>query len=319
MAEVKDRLAAAHPPTSREIRDSIRRTRADMDTTVTAIEEKLSPGELAQEAWNLFRGGSSSSVNRILRIAKQYPMPAAIIGLGLGWMVYESSGGDDGRPASYGGHYSQYAQGPTALDSARQGARDVASDVAGSVRRATEAAGETAGDVVGHARDMASDVADSVRNQASELSRQASELGDQARQGVRQARTGFWDTLEEQPLVVGAATLAAGLLVGLLLPSTPREDELMGKARDSLIEEVKGLGHEALEKGKQVATAAAETLKQGAEAHGLADVADKVRAVGRDVLETVKTEAENLTADRVSTEAPRSTEESSQPPAYRAA
>jgi hypothetical protein len=38
-----------------------------------------------------------------------------------------------------------------------------------------------------------------------------------------------------------SSTLAAALLVGPLLPSTPREDELMRQARDSLIEEIKGL------------------------------------------------------------------------------
>ena len=56
---------------------------------------------------------------------------------------------------------------------------------------------------------------------------------------------------------------------------------------------VKGLGHEAIEKGKQIAAAAADSLEQGAEAQGLsaATVADKVRDFGRGLVETVKTEA----------------------------
>jgi Protein of unknown function (DUF3618) len=293
MADIKDPMRDADDLSSREIRDNIRRTRAQMDATVDAIEDKLSPGELIQEAWGLFRGGSSSSVNRVIRIAKQHPMPAAIIGLGLGWMVYESTGGNAfgtrrARYVPYEEEWSPEGEVPTALESARRRAAgtarrasdaagsamdkasgladdagEMASDLAGSVRRATETASERAGELTGQAREMAGDVAGSVRRQASELGRQASELGGQARRGMREARAGFWETLEEQPLAVGAATLAAGLLVGLLLPSTEHEDELMGKTRDSLLDEVKGLGEEALETGKQIASAATETLRQG--------------------------------------------------------
>jgi hypothetical protein len=242
-----------------------------MDATVDAIEDRLTPGQLVSEVWGLFRGGSNSSLNRIWTIAKQHPMPVTIIGLGLGWMVYESAGGNAAagrhRPAQdlYSDPYDDDSRGRATLDSARQAASAAArgaSDAAGSVV-------DKVSDMAADARDMAGEVAGSVRRQASELGRQASEFGDQARTGVQQARTGFWDTLEEQPLVVGAATLAAGLLVGLLLPSTAREDELMGQARDSLIAEVKGLGEEAIEKGRRVASAAAETVKRNVEAEGL--------------------------------------------------
>jgi len=35
---------------------------------------------------------------------------------------------------------------------------------------------------------------------------------------VRRARSGFWELLERRPLVVGAAVLAAGFLLGLAFP-----------------------------------------------------------------------------------------------------
>ena len=128
MAEVKDPITGSDTRTSRQIRDDIRRRRAQMDATVEAIEEKLTPGELVHEAWSLLRGGSGSSVNRIWRIAKQLPMPAAMIGLGLGWMAYESAGGNelDTSRTRYGARYPQDEQWssdremPTALESARR-------------------------------------------------------------------------------------------------------------------------------------------------------------------------------------------------------
>jgi len=164
------------------------------------------------------------------------------------------------------------------MKNATHTAVDKAGDLAGQAR-------DTVGDIADSASSMAGDVADSVRRQASDIARQASDLSAHARAGVREAQTGFRRTLEDQPLVVGAATLAAGLLVGLLLPSTPREDELMGTTRDLLVNQVKGLGQEALQKGQQVVAAAADTLKQGVETHGLSadTVIEKVQAVGREV------------------------------------
>ena len=98
----------------------------------------------------------------------------------------------------------------------------------------------------------------------------------------------------------------------------------MGKARDSLLEEIKGLGHDALEKGKQVASAAADTLKQAAEAQGVSagTVADTLRTVSRDVIESVKNEAEKQNLTVAATPADESApprQESPQSPKHRAA
>ena len=312
MAEGKDPMTRSDTRSSRQIRSDIRRTRAQMDETFDAIEDRLTPGELAHEAWSLVRGGSGGTVNRLWTIAKQYPVPAAIVGVGLGWMAYESAGGGQvtGSRGRYAARYADADAGERDRDAwsserVVDDARDMASDAAGSVRRATEAATDKAGELADQARDAVGDVADSMRRRASDWSRQASGLGDEARHGIRQARAGFWESFEDQPLLVGAATLAAGFLVGFLLPSTPREDELMGRAKDSLV-------HDAVEKGKQVASAAAETVSQAAQAQGLSAeaLADKVRSVGRDVAETVKTEVEQPSEPQPS--APR-------PPTHRAA
>jgi hypothetical protein len=308
MAEVKDRISDDDERTAREIRDDIRRTRAQMDATVDAIEERLSPAELAHEAWGLFRGGSGSSVNRVWRIARQHPMPTAIIGVGLAWMVYESASGGQ-APAGRARYapepgYGRGERGDGTFDSARRGVAEAgrrASEAAGAaVDQAADVAGharEKASDIAGQAREMATDAAGAVRDRASELGRQASELGSQARQSAHDVRVGFWQTVEEQPLVVGVATLAAGLIAGLLLPATPRENELMGKARDTLVDEMKGLGAEALKTGQRVASAAADRLKQSVDAQdvNVQAVADTLRAVGRDVVETVKNEAGAVT------------------------
>lgn len=51
-----------------------------------------------------------------------------------------------------------------------------------------------------------------------------------------QARQGLDTLIQQQPLLLGAAGLALGALLGGLLPRTETEDRLMGDARDQLVE-----------------------------------------------------------------------------------
>ena len=64
---------------------------------------------------------------------------------------------------------------------------------------------------------------------------------------TRRVRLGFWQAMEASPLMIGAAFLALGALLGLAIPSTEPEDELMGDTRDRLLDNVRDAGHQALE------------------------------------------------------------------------
>ena len=152
-----------------------------------------------------------------------------------------------------------------------------------------------------HAADLGHQVADKASSLGQQAKEQASELGSQARRQVRRARLGFWQTMEENPLLIGAATLAVGVLAGFLLPSTDREDELMGETRDHLLDEVKEAGQQALDKGKHVAEAVVDKVKEEAQHQGLTPegMADKVKTVAKEATNTAKDEArrQNLVPD----------------------
>lgn len=321
-------LGAGQGRSSEEIRSEIDRTRADMDETFAALDSKLTPSQLLLEGWHLFRGGSTAGAGKLWRVAREHPGPAAVIGLGLGWLLVESARGGDGgaRRARYGTGYrggyeygegeylgytgsAGYAQtrhaggtGYSGDDDTEEGrlsaAKEKVKDAAGTVKETVAGAGHKVGDVAGRARDKASD----LRHRASD---EASELRGKARSQARRAKAGFWQMLEENPLMVGAATLALGVIAGLSIPSTRKEDELMGETRDRLVDEVKELGHETLEKGRHVAEAVADTVKHEAEHQGLTpqsavgNVVDKVKAVAQEAAHTAKEEAQrqNLTAE----------------------
>jgi ElaB/YqjD/DUF883 family membrane-anchored ribosome-binding protein len=61
---------------------------------------------------------------------------------------------------------------------------------------------------------------------------------------------------QEQPLTVGAIALGIGVLVGTLLPSTRREDEILGAKRDALMAEARNTLEDEMLKAKSQAEAA---------------------------------------------------------------
>lgn len=78
----------------------------------------------------------------------------------------------------------------------------------------------------------------------------------------------------QHPLLLGAAALGAGLLLGSLLPNTQREHELMGPVRDRLLENGKESAQRAL---SQVKGAVEQELqKRKAEASEVAQTAEEV-------------------------------------------
>lgn len=324
-----DDLGAGSGRSSRQIRSDIDRTRENMDETFAALDSKLTPTQIGLEVWNLFKGGSSAGASKLWRVAREHPMPAAVIGLGLGWLLVESSRGDEaptgydaryqsfrgtdyrGGAGDYGYGRASYAStaGYSAYDDETDSegrlsaAKDKVKDVAGSAREAVSDVTDRVGDRVGDAADWTKEHALDLGHKAKD---QAYALKGKAKYQARRAKTGFWQTLEENPLMVGAATLAVGVIAGLAIPSTDKEDELMGETRDRMFEEVKEAGQEVLEKGKHVAEAVADKVKQEAQSQGLTPegVAEKVKNVAREATNVAKEEArkQDLTPEALKTQ-----------------
>ena len=257
MAESKDaQTGTERHPTSAEIRSEIERTRAEMDQTFDALERKMTPGQILEEAWHLTRGGTRVGASKLWQVAREHPLPATVIGLGLGWLLVESSRGDG---------------------------RERSSRV---LREKASALGERSRE-------------------------KATEIGHRTRYQARRAQRSFWELMEENPLAVGVATLGLGVLAGLSLPSTRREDEILGERRDRLVDRLEEAGREALDKGKQVASTTVDTLKEEVQSAGLtpSGLAEKVREVGRHTKEAVKEEvkSQGLTGGVTTPSAPTGT------------
>ena len=92
------------------------------------------------------------------------------------------------------------------------------------------------------------------------IGRATSHARDVAERDFYRARDFSIRATESHPLAVGAAAIAAGVCVGLLIPETDRENELLGAQRARLVEGARG----ALEDAKQASTAIKDTAKEAA-------------------------------------------------------
>ena len=102
---------------------------------------------------------------------------------------------------------------------------------------------EAAGDYTQRARDYMSETTEN-------LTQQSSDMMEKARSTVQENIS--W-MLEEQPLVLGAIGLAAGAVLGAMLPENEMENRTLGSARDELAESAKTMAQEKVEALKSMA------------------------------------------------------------------
>lgn len=203
-----------------EIEADIDDTRARMDADLAALESRLSPGHLLDEAIRQLRSGGAAEYFRNLgNTAKLNPVPLALVGTGLAWLALSSRApGAADTSAEYGYGYEGAWQGATATDSAAESAAD----------------DRQAGASWERAADGASAAIRTARDKAQEIGAQARDGMHSARAQARQGARRVADFMDEQPLIAAGVALTVGALLGAVLPSTRRENELMGQRSDEL-------------------------------------------------------------------------------------
>jgi hypothetical protein len=132
------------------------------------------------------------------------PVPMLLTSIGVGWMMLAS------KRSNGAGHHGD-------TGGAFAAARDRAAGAADATRETVE------------------DAADSLRAGASRMSATAREGLSSAQASLDHARERMDRLVHEQPLILGALGIAAGALIGALLPVTDAEDQLIGKTRDDAV------------------------------------------------------------------------------------
>lgn len=350
------------------IERDIERTRADMQDTLDALQRKLSPGQILDQALDYMQQGPGDFVNILGTTIKHNPIPAALLGVSLGWLMlagprrppevreHEDVAGRDvreDRPEEYreyrderdfrdydelvhpgafeDRHYTvessaagtaRYAgtaqtggarayaapeRGPAPMEHAdkhadkgpstmeRLGAK--ASELAHDARELAHDARERVADLASGVREriagrsqpsgtggrmsgmgrgarermsgMAHSARDTMGRAAHGATEQISRAADTTRRFTRSAgeragyaRQGMSDMMQNNPLMLGALGLVIGVAIGYALPSTRREDEMLGPSRDELLNRARQAGEEGLHKAQEVGARAYDAAKE---------------------------------------------------------
>ena len=75
-------------PETGEIERDLDATRSRLDATIGALQQKLAPGSVVEEAVTYFKESGGVDITRTVgRSMRDNPVPVALIGVGLGWLV----------------------------------------------------------------------------------------------------------------------------------------------------------------------------------------------------------------------------------------
>ena len=216
---------------------------------------------------------ANESLQRSLDVIRTNPLPVALIGLGVAWLISNNTGMTD-RVTDTGRRVTDVAtdMGRRVADTGRRVA-DTASDIghragelatgaaqkvglAGSGDRAlghtghpmVDRDGEHGEGWVHQMSDHASDALRSARDSSGALLHKV---------GSYAGADGVSDAFERHPLIIGAIGVMTGALIAALLPISEVENELLGGTRDELWQRAEDLGEEAVQRVREAATEAA--------------------------------------------------------------
>jgi len=266
-----------------EIRQSITETRERMSNTLDEIGDRLNPQHVkhrireatigrAQDMAQHASERAGEARRGIADTIRDNPIPATLVGLGLGWMMWNGRNEERTTSPGYewpgsrsasripehniGGYgaadYTRYEE-RTSRDYAERGPHDeesgggVGAAMSDTAERVRDNVRETAGEVTDRARDVAQNVSQRTRIRA------------------QRAEDRFYDN----PLFFGAIAVAVGLAAGLAAPRTHAEVELMGDVRDRLGDSVRETTEDIKEKTATVAQQAASEVRSAAHEQGL--------------------------------------------------
>lgn len=148
------------------------------------------------------------------------------------------------------------------LRRARQRIADIPGRAAEGIADVRDQARERLGNAAHRVAEAGSHLQSRARERMTDMRYRASELSHDARDGLRRAQVGARDFADENPLAVGAVAIAAGIGVGLMLPATRRENELLGPTRSRLMDEGSRLLGEARDTAERVRDTAKSTAQE---------------------------------------------------------
>jgi gas vesicle protein len=196
----------------------------------------------------------STTVQRI----KQNPGPAALAALGISWLFM---GGKGSGTQTQSQSQPEYGTNQSSTGSVMDSASNVGSQIQ---ETASDAAGTVAGQVqdgMDTAMNQVHQVADQAQNMASDAATTVQQSAGQVTTAMKQVPSKTRSMVEENPVPLGLVAIALGSAAALAIPGSRKEHQIMGEARDALMETAKTKGHEVAEKAQDMVEGMQTTME----------------------------------------------------------
>ena len=303
------------------LEDDIARTRQSLGQNVEALADKLNPERYrntvrtqtertlkgAQEAvMDTMHEVTDTVVERaqeagtsFFDMVRRHPLPTALLSAGV--LLLVAGGGVGVKRANeedetYTGYGTRYGYGEGDYTGyVRPGYGDASAATGYTQSDYSQSDYQARGSGQGYENYGAySDAggSSSWSQEGNDLRDQASSAARQTKAKARDAERGLAGFIESQPLVAGLITAILGALIGLALPGTRQEDQLMGDTRDHLADQAR----EAADRARQVAQKTFDDAKETAKQE-FSQVADDAKDDGKNLVQEGKEAAKKVADD----------------------
>jgi ElaB/YqjD/DUF883 family membrane-anchored ribosome-binding protein len=273
-----------------EIEREIEETRNRMSQNIDELGDRLSPENLKHEAKSAIKNAAQDAVSnvgeqarrtgyRLVDVIRENPLPVIAVGAGVTWLLTQRSSSD-----ITGKRMARYAY--TGPDRRQGEGWESGSGIKGRLGGAVSDVKEKVSGAAGGIADRASELASGTQERMGDI-------GFQARRQTERIKTNLQHAAEESPLPVAIGAAIIGLALGLLLPGTERENELMGSTRDQLVDRAE----KTAERVKDAATEAGREVKEAVRteiSERAPEVKQVVQEAGMLVKEQVKESAKKV-------------------------
>ena len=239
----------------------IDRTRAEMNETLDALEQKLTAGQLLDQCLRFFGKTGSEMGSSLGKSVQENPIPLILTGTGIAWMMFSPGRRSTARSYDFGTSDQPRSDVPGAIAETSSRMGEQLKGAAEIARSQVAQSADAVKDTVTRTTDA---VKDTVNRTTHTVKDRMAKTRNLAHVQAQRARNRFHLTLEEQPLVLGAIGIAVGAAIGALLPSTEQEDRLMGEVRDKTVTKGKEFAATSYSKGVETATQAIDRIAQEA-------------------------------------------------------
>lgn len=243
-----------------------------------------------------------STQSRVVDAVRDHPIPFALVGLGVGWLLVrglrgrmtpQETYGSDYRGAQeglgyghaeqatrrYGAEYAGFTgSGPSEPSESEYRGGTIRDEVAETARGYTQAAAERTRDLGRRASEAATRAGHRAQDWAQTAREKVSSAGQTARNQASQLADRSVHTFQEHPIMIGSVALLVGAAIGASLPRSRGEARLASVG--GFVDKARQAGERAIDAARESGAQAFERVKDTA-AQAADEAFQNVREAGR--------------------------------------